>query len=464
MPSATPTGAGIGVAVIDSGIAPSADFSNRIVGFFDFTNGAKSTAPSDGYGHGTHVAGLIAGSGSLAGSTDYRGVGTSALLIGMKVLDAQGRGRTSDVIRAVEYATAQRAKLGVKVINLSLGHAIYEPAAKDPLVRAVEAASRAGIIVVAAAGNQGFNAERGESGYGGIVSPGNAPSAITVGAVMTKDTTGRADDEVAPYSSRGPSWYDGFAKPDIVAPGHGLVSVAASNSTLYTTYPTARVGTNYLRLSGTSMAAAVASGTVALLLEANKTAFPNGPPLTPNTIKAMLQVLVAAGARWRGRRVRPADAGCRSAERSRRDCPRARDQYRDPGRVLVVDDQRDAFVDDRRRELCLVGTHRVGHAHRVGTSIATNEAEWGLAKTWGSSAVWESHIVWGTDVVWADRVRGRRTSCGGRTTSARCPGITSSGGRLTSLRRLCGATWRTGRERVRDGWGVPPHQAARAGA
>jgi len=355
VPSATPNGNGVGVAVIDSGIAPSADFSNRIVGFIDFTNGAKLTSPSDAYGHGTHVAGLIAGSASLAGGADYRGAGPSALLVGMKVLDAQGKGRTSDVIRAVEYATAQRAKYGIKVINLSLGHPIYESAGKDPLVRAVEAASKAGIVVVAAAGNLGFNAAGGESGYGGITSPGNAPSAITVGAVMTKDTTTRADDEVAPYSSRGPSWYDGFAKPDIVAPGHGLVSVAASGSTLVTQYPSARVGANYLKLSGTSMAAAVASGTVALLLEANRSAHPNAPALTPNAVKAILQ--------YSSLRIRDA-AGVDYDDLSQGAGSLNAAGALDLAPVVV--DHRDAFVEHRRRDVRLVGTHRLGHAHRLG--------------------------------------------------------------------------------------------------
>jgi serine protease AprX len=287
------------------------------------------------------------------------------------------------------------------VINLSLGHPIYEPAAKDPLVRAVEAASRAGIIVVAAAGNQGFNAARGESGYGGIVSPGNAPSAITVGALMTKDTTSRDDDEVAPYSSRGPSWYDAFAKPDIVAPGHGLVSVAASNSTLYTNYPTSRAGTNYLRLSGTSMAAGVASGTVALLLEANKAAFPNGPPLTPNAIKAMLQysslqVRDASGVAYdqltQGAGALNAAGAIDLARTTRTATPVGSNWWT----TSVTPSSKIGGVDYMWSEHIVWGSHIVW-----GTSIATNEAEWGLDKTWGSSAVWESHIVWGTDVVWA---------------------------------------------------------------
>ena len=202
------TGAGVGVAVIDSGIAPSQDLLGRIAAFYDFTNGRSRPAyPSDEYGHGTHIAGLIAGSGQLSAST-YRGVAPRVRLVGLKVLDEDGDGYTSDVVRAIEFVVANRAALGIDIINLSLGHPIFEPAATDPLVLAVEQAVRAGLVVVTAAGNVGLSPGTGEPGYAGILSPGNAPSAITVGATTTADTAVRSDDRVAPFSSRGPSWYD----------------------------------------------------------------------------------------------------------------------------------------------------------------------------------------------------------------------------------------------------------------
>ena len=157
------------------------------------------------------------------------------------MLDSQGVGLTSRVIAAIEWAVANRVAYNIKVINLSLGHPIFEPAATDPLVQAVEAAVRAGIVVVASAGNIGINPATGLPGYAGITSPGNAPSAITVGAVRTQGTDPRGDDEVAPYSSRGATWYDGYAKPDLVAPGHRLVSDADTTSTLYTNLPALRV-------------------------------------------------------------------------------------------------------------------------------------------------------------------------------------------------------------------------------
>ena len=167
------------------------------------------------------------------------------------------------MVRAIEFAIANRHLLGINILNLSLGHPIYEHAATDPLVQAVEHAARSGLTVVVAAGNFGANPKTGEAGYTGIVSPANAPSALTVGAVNTFETVSRDDDRVAPYSSRGPSWYDGFAKPDVVAPGHNLLSVAAQGSTLRRVQELRGNKGNYMRLSGTSMAAGVASGVAA---------------------------------------------------------------------------------------------------------------------------------------------------------------------------------------------------------
>ena len=294
--SSTAKGSGVGVAVIDSGISPSSVFGSRIVAFYDFTNGsAVSTSPTDQYGHGTHVAGLISGSGTQSNGV-YPGIATGVNLIGLKVLDGNGQGYTSSVISAIEFAVTYRSQLGIDVINLSLGHPIFEPSASDPLVQAVEAASRAGIVVVASAGNFGTAPATGQVGYAGITSPGDAPSAITVGSVDINGTSTRNDDKVAPYSSRGPTWYDGQAKPDVVAPGHVLTAVTNSSSKLYTSYPNSHVAASadavnpYLRLSGTSMAAGVTSGVVALVIEAHRNgSFSNPQKLSPNTIKAILE-------------------------------------------------------------------------------------------------------------------------------------------------------------------------------
>ena len=263
------------IAVIDSGIEPSAEFERRITHFYDFTSGKPRKArPSDTYGHGTHVAGLIAGR--------FVGIAPETRLVGLKVLDSQGRGLTSHVIRAIEFATANKDALGLRAINISLGHPVFEPAATDPLVQAVENAVRAGLVVITAAGNYGINPRTGEPGYAGMFSPGNAPSALTVGALQTFGTASRRDDRVAPYSSRGPSWFDAFAKPDVVAPGHSMLSVAARGSRLRKEHEKRGGSGDYMRLSGTSMAAGTASGIVGLMLRAN-------PGLTPNALKMVLE-------------------------------------------------------------------------------------------------------------------------------------------------------------------------------
>ena len=268
-PGSNPTGAGVTVAVIDSGLLQTDGGPNRITTTRDFTTGDASPdaiAPVDGYGHGTHVGGLIGSSDS-----DVRGVAPGVSYVSLRVLDNQGVGQTSHVIAALQWAVAHRAQSGIDVVNLSLGHPIYEPAESDPLVQAVEGAVREGIVVVASAGNYGVHPVTGLVGYAGIASPGNAPSAITVGALKTFDTTSRADDLIADYSSRGPTWIDAYAKPDIVAPGHQLVSSADTAQTLYLLYPLSRVTINgrpHLKLSGTSMAAGVVSGSGLLMYSA----------------------------------------------------------------------------------------------------------------------------------------------------------------------------------------------------
>src|SRR5205814_226195 len=158
MNTTMPSGDGVTVAVIDSGIAPLADF--HITAFYDFTRGGIPTTPFDDYGHGTHIAGLIASSGVLS-NYEFVGIAPAVRLIGLKVLDKRGQGNTTDVIKAIEYVVANRSHLNVHMINLSLGHPIFAPAKDDPLVQAVEAASNAGLIVVVSAGNFGQNAKTG---------------------------------------------------------------------------------------------------------------------------------------------------------------------------------------------------------------------------------------------------------------------------------------------------------------
>ena len=281
-------GGGIGVAVIDSGIDTShAVLSQRVVGRANFVS-FEPNVTGDPFGHGTHVAGIIGGTAAAASRVTSRYGGGSAPqvhFVDVRVLGRQGIGYTSDVIAGIDWAIANRGRFGIRIINLSLGHPVAEPSATDPLCRAVTRAYNAGLVVIASAGNYGRTSD-GAPVLGGITSPGNSPFAITVGAIDTKGTVDRRDDAVAPYSSRGPTRYDLAVKPDIVAPGTAMVSLESAGSYIVKKYPSfhfAGTGHNaYMRLSGTSMAAAVVSGGAALLLDANGR-------LSPAQVKVALQ-------------------------------------------------------------------------------------------------------------------------------------------------------------------------------
>jgi serine protease AprX len=410
----TDGGAGVGVAVVDSGIEPGTDFDNRIAAFYDFTHGdIRAVTPMDPYGHGTHVAGLIA--------SEFVGVAPNARLIGLRVLNEKGQGDTANLVRAIEFAIANKDLLGIDVLNLSLGHPIYEPAASDPLVQAVEHATREGIVVVVSAGNFGLNRKTGLAGYGGIASPGNAPSALTAGAVRTFNTVTRVDDRVAPYSSRGPSWYDGFAKPDFVAPGDNLLSIAAAGSALRLAQELRGNTGNYMRLSGTSMAAGVASGVVALVLQANH-------DLTPNAVKAVLEYTSIPVLDDDGSRVDPLAQGAGQIEVTGSVAlARAINPQAPVGTLWLSTTLTPSTIIGNQSyawsQSIIWGARRV-----VGEQLMTEQRPaWGLNIIWGEglgseddnivwgnnfndddNIVWgnsfddDDNIVWGNNIVWGD--------------------------------------------------------------
>ena len=262
---------GIAVAIIDSGIAPHADLPlTRIRAYKDFVNGGR--IPVDTCGHGTHVAGIVAGNGASSNGA-YAGIAPDVDIVALRVLGDTCSGNTSDVIDALEWIARNHETYRIKVVNISLGHAVFESIFTDPLVQAVERLSRKGIAIVTAAGNKGEH-PNGDPGYGGVGVPCNAPSAICVGSLDTQGTPDLSDDRVPNSSSRGPTRFDLLAKPDLVAPGINIVSLAARGSYLFNTYENLRVpGANgrpeYFTLSGTSMASPVVAGAAALLLRDN---------------------------------------------------------------------------------------------------------------------------------------------------------------------------------------------------
>ncbi len=289
-------GSGVGVAIIDSGITgwhddlASGDGGQRVARFIDLVGGQPQAY--DDYGHGTHVAGIIAGNGFDSNGA-RTGIAPRAMLTVFKVLDDQGNGSISNVITAFDYILKRARALNIRVVNLSVASGVYESYLTDPLALAAKQLVDAGIVVVAAAGNLGRN-EEGKDAYGGITSPGNAPWILTVGSSSHMGTTARRDDRMAMFSSRGPTALDFVAKPDLVAPGVGIESISNPDSTFYRSMaPYLLAGTidpgyrPYLSLTGTSMSAPVVTGTVALMLQAN-------PALTPNAVKAILQYTAQA--------------------------------------------------------------------------------------------------------------------------------------------------------------------------
>lgn len=296
-------GTGIGIAIVDSGVDPfHTTFSyttngiSRVVKYADFTGAQYGW--QDDFGHGTHVGSVAAGATMNDGDARFNGVAENATIINARVLDAQGHGTVSRVLEALDWILSVREQHNIRVVNLSLGAPAIDSYLNDPLCRAVRKLVDHGIVVIVAAGNDGKNVA-GDKIYGRIHSPGNEPSAITVGAANTFGTSDRSDDVVTTYSSRGPTrsfykdannvkHYDNLIKPDIVAPGNKIIAAEGVHVYLNNHHPGLRAKNaewadqRAMYLSGTSVAAPVVSGAVAVMLQAN-------PYLTPNLVKAILQ-------------------------------------------------------------------------------------------------------------------------------------------------------------------------------
>src|SRR3989441_51690 len=416
-------GTGAGVAVIDSGVTAVGDlywwipanqtYGSRVVYSQTFVPGTTDT--SHQYGHGTHVAGIIAGAGWFSTGSNFthtfKGIAPNANIINLRVLDQNGAGTDSSAIAAIQTAISLKSTYNIRVINLSFGRQVFESYTVDPLCQAVEAAWNAGIVVLAAAGNQGRSDSAGTDGYGTIAAPGNDPYAITVGAMKTANTPTRVDDTIASYSSKGPTAFDFVVKPDIVAPGNRVISTLAPNapllssptdvylseysnstttstgsggntknnkksskSSLSTTVATNTISPSYMRLSGTSMATPVVSGAAVLLLQQN-------PNLTPDQVKARLMKTAS--------KTFPATS-----------------TVTDPTTGIIYTDYYDIFtVGAGYLDIAAaLSSNDLADASAVSPTATFDPITQsvylvtGTSVVWGSDAVWDTSVVWGTNV------------------------------------------------------------------
>lgn len=258
------TGKGQTIAVIDSGIHPHPDLKDKIVGWVDLKDGQPK--PMDTFGHGTHVAGIAAGTGAKSAGT-VKGVAPDADLVGVRITSV------AEAIKGIQWVIENKEKYNISVLNMSLGDFATRSYKDDPWAQAAQKAVDAGLIVVVAAGNDGPS-------EGSVSTPGTHPDVITVGALDDRRTMDRGDDTVADFSSRGPTSIDGLTKPDLLAPGVSIFGPLAPGATLDVP-ELPHIGTDYFAISGTSMATPMVAGLAAILKQAN-------PELTHHQIKEIL--------------------------------------------------------------------------------------------------------------------------------------------------------------------------------
>ena len=266
-------GAGVGVAVLDTGISPMKDFEGRLVHGPDLSGEGTLV---DSYGHGTVMAGAIGASGADSATNTvgmYAGVAPKATLVSVKVAGRNGAVDVSTILQGMHWVSAYKDQFNIRVMNLSWGVPSTQDPAVDPLNYAVQRLWQQGIVVVVAAGNSGPGAST-------IMKPGDDPLVLTVGAYNDKGSAKLEDDQPVDWSSQGPT-AQGVVKPDLVAPGRGLILSRSFGSSIEVDNPKAVVAPSYIRGSGSSQAAAVASGVAALLIAAR-------PALTPDQVKSLL--------------------------------------------------------------------------------------------------------------------------------------------------------------------------------
>ncbi len=397
------TGQGVTVAVVDTGVAAHPDFYS-LAGQFNFVGGTNGAPMSktDGFGHGTHVAGMIGSTGSHSSSAKYQGVATSARIVGLRVLDSQGRGQMSDVLASLDWILRVGIpQYNVRVANLSLGKGVETVQAQDPLVQAVDALWDAGVVVVVSAGNHG------ESGHFTISSPGNSRKVITVGSVSDNGTGGIYDDYVSTFSSRGPTLFDHVLKPDVLAPGNRIMAPYAEGSTIGTLVTPDRIkcghsyvtscSTRYLRLSGTSMAAGLVSGAVARMLHKD-------PSLTPSTVKARL--MKTARKVWgdpttTGAGVLDVDAAMNATGQISVKALSPLMQLSSNGAVAYVQDTSALWGGTQWANGYLWAD---GFLWTNASPLGANGYLWSESYLWSNSFLWANSFLWSNGFLWSDAV------------------------------------------------------------
>lgn len=258
------TGEGQKIVVIDSGVHPHKDLKEKVVEWVDFSR-QKHPNMMDDYGHGTHVAGIAAGSGAKSDG-EIKGIAPDAEIVGLRITTK------AEAIKALQWCVENKERLGLDVVNMSLGEVARRGHKFDPWSVAVQKATEAGLTVVVAAGNEGPDPNS-------ISTPGIHPNAITVGAYDSKGTPEMEDDTVWRKSSQGPT-IDGIKKPDVLAPGVAIFGPLSPKSQLDNqAFP--HRGRDYFAISGTSQATPMISGLVSILKQAN-------PDLDSAAIKGIL--------------------------------------------------------------------------------------------------------------------------------------------------------------------------------
>jgi serine protease AprX len=282
-------GNGVGVAVVDSGVERTGDLAHIKIVDVNFNRGYHDS--KDRYGHGTFVAGVIAGNGNSSHGI-HVGVAPRTRLINVRVSDDSGKATASDVVAGLQWIYENKTRYNIRVVNLSLNSSIAASYLEDPLCAAVEMLWLRGIVVVVSAGNNGTAT---------LYPPANDPFVITVGATDDAGTPALADDSVAGFSGYGLTEL-GQIKPDIVAPGSNIIGYLPNNKSLRmpAEHPTHSINNYYFRMSGTSVAAPMVSGAVALLLQ-------DEPSLSPDQVKYRLAV--TANQNWAGYNHERAGAG-----------------------------------------------------------------------------------------------------------------------------------------------------------